>query len=823
MLSGATQPLRVTDLRARLHELVTASDASESGGGMVYGHKLSMRGLKEGLAIEEGWDEPPQESEIDEPQVILVFDFFAGIGGLSRSLQLAGVEVAHLVVIENDASCRRLNAVRWPGCEILTDIEKVTKKQLEKIMRSVPGLTGVIAGGGSPCQGLSQLSANRKHLADPRSQLFYKLCAVLGWIDELCNELQVWNIDFVENVVGDGDDVREMSEELGSRPLRVCSSGLSWVRRPRLYWSNVELEDHESFTRGHYPLWDELEFEEELEPLGPIADEGWTWPMGQKDSNSRLPTFTRAIPRKRPPAAPAGIASCSAETVMRWRTDSMKYPPYTYKDEYLFESKETPSLKRVASANERKRQLSQKELEEEEAVMTQPVAPKNAEWLKLCGHPKAGEITADPLSVRLILQYLRRMEYRGSDIRLDLGVIFKGDTVRRTTIDPRRWLWKTGQSYRWGHKEHINLLELRAVLRSLEWRARKSNFHSCRFMHLSDSQIVLAVLTKGVMPRVIPHKETKAERRRERQKIGRLSDQKVSPGTKERYATTLRSVASSLNLSAQALLSRPDLEDILCSYIEKLWEDGETRTFGSYALAAVQFYEPTLRGKLKEAWKLMGLWQKLEQPRRATPMDPAMLFAFAGTFWNWRWEDLACLTVVGFSGLLRTGEMFGLKRSDVVLSRQSRQASILFLYHTKTAQRKMVNSEKVLIYEQCAQACLRRLCKGKSADDFLVDVSPAKYRSLWKDVVSHLRLEKFHYLPYSLRRGGATSAHREGMSYDQLLTKGRWQSLSTAQLYVDQATQELAALQLPMDSISRIRAAQRCFKAAGLGRVEGVE
>eukprot|EP00435_Cladocopium_sp_Y103_P069147 s617_g32.t1 len=294
MLSGATQPLRVTDLRARLHELVTASDASESGGGMVYGHKLSMRGLKEALAIEEGWDEPPQESvEIDEPQVILVFDFFAGIGGLSRSLQLAGVEVAHLVVIESDPSCRRLNAVRWPGCEILTDIEKITKKQLEKIMRSVPGLTGVIAGGGSPCQGLSQLSANRKHLADPRSQLFYKLCAILGWIDELCNELQVWNIDFVENVVGDG------------------------------------------------------EFEEELEPLGPIADEGWTWPMGHKDSTSRLPTFTRAIPRKRPPAAPAGIASCSDETLMRWRTDSMKYPPYTYKDEYLFESKETPSLKRV--------------------------------------------------------------------------------------------------------------------------------------------------------------------------------------------------------------------------------------------------------------------------------------------------------------------------------------------------------------------------------------------------------------------------------------------------------------------------------------------
>ena len=181
LLSGLLQPLRRTDLRARLHELVTASDASETGGGMVYGHKLSQQGLKEVLAIKEGWEEPPEEEvNVDGPQVVLAIDFFAGIGGLSRALQLADVKVAHLLVVENDPDCRRLNAVRWPGCDLMSDIQKVTKKELEKAIRGVPGLTGVIAGGGSPCQGLSQLSANRKHLEDPRSKLFYRLCEILG-------------------------------------------------------------------------------------------------------------------------------------------------------------------------------------------------------------------------------------------------------------------------------------------------------------------------------------------------------------------------------------------------------------------------------------------------------------------------------------------------------------------------------------------------------------------------------------------------------------------------------------------------------------------
>ena len=44
----------------------------------------------------------------------LVFEFFAGIGGLglSRALELARQKVDHLVVTEKDPECRRLNKDR---------------------------------------------------------------------------------------------------------------------------------------------------------------------------------------------------------------------------------------------------------------------------------------------------------------------------------------------------------------------------------------------------------------------------------------------------------------------------------------------------------------------------------------------------------------------------------------------------------------------------------------------------------------------------------------------------------------------------------------
>lgn len=96
-----------------------------------------------------------------------------------------------------------------------------------------------------------------------------------------------------------------------------------------------------------------------------------------------------------------------------------------------------------------------------------------------------------------------------------------------------------------------------------------------------------------------------------------------------------------------------------------------------------------------------------------------------------------------------------------------------------------------------------------------MDTSPAKYRALWKEIVDHLGLNSFHYLPYSLRRGGATSAYKEGMTFEQLFIKGRWQNVSTARLYLDQALQELTQIQLPPTAVARVRAAKLCGCRAG--------
>ena len=179
----------------------------------------------------------------------------------------------------------------------------------------------------------------------------------------------------------------------------------------------------------------------------------------------------------------------------------------------------------------------------------------------------------------------------------------------------------------------------------------------------------------------------------------------------------------------------------------------------------------------------------------------------------WRLVEMA-MAAAGF----RTGEMIQLVRKDVILPKHKGQSAIIFLHDTKTAKRNILTSEKVLISEQSGIDCLRALCQRRKSDEKLVDFSPAAFRALWKAVVIHLGLESFNYLPYSLRRGGATSAYAQGMKFDQLLTKGRWKHVSTARIYLDQALQEYTALVPPPAVSRRVRAASRRF-AAVLGRL----
>ena len=96
------------------------------------------------------------------------------------------------------------------------------------------------------------------------------------------------------------------------------------------------------------------------------------------------------------------------------------------------------------------------------------------------------------LSQELVEQFLCCTTVKGSDIRLDTGIVMRFDAWPRHEVDVNKWQWKQLVGSPWFHKAHISELELRAVLSSLKWRWRH---HKRRSLHLIDAQAVLGVVT----------------------------------------------------------------------------------------------------------------------------------------------------------------------------------------------------------------------------------------------------------------------------------------------------------------------------------------
>eukprot|EP00438_Fugacium_kawagutii_P034020 Skav221004 [mRNA] locus=scaffold1846:71194:78195:+ [translate_table: standard] len=833
LLLEALLPTAQCDLRARLDPVVTASDACESGGGACFASRLSRMGEDELRKLMEQEEPGPNEVSDDfreAPQKVIVIDLFAGIGGLQRSLELAGLTPWFKVAIEKDAACRRCLRKEFPGVELVSDIKKVTPKMVKGWLHKIPDADGVVVGGGSPCQGLSSLNADRLHLEDPRSALFHDAVKVIQMVESEAKRQDMWVLKFVENVVSDEADIRAMSAEMEVRPVLVDSSGVSRARRPRLFWMSVPLVMHEEVELHEQTDYDVVSYTGATEQMQYILDDGWSWKAGESSPAARFPTFTRAIKRAHPPKSPAGLSHTPEEARQRWETHQYRFPPYTYKEEFVVEH--SSGIKRVLNANERELlmgfqrghtlSLAKKvpsSIDEERELEDLRLAAignsfhcvavacllDHATWSMgvkaLKGHhlivaeaeqerkesfekaqafpeldalsdqsavevawpdddglsetenlsmehmnprlglsdltPIEGVTKADlKLSVMMVNAFLRRQEYRGSDVRLDVGTLYRPNCCPRATVNPQRWKWHEIHHYRFEREEHINVLELRAYIHTMEWRLRNAGMGDVRALHLCDSQVVIAVCTKG--------RSSSRQLNRLLRKLGAMS---IAGG----LYPILAWIASELNPADGP--SRY-YERLVSEYIEFLWEEGYPKAEASYTLAAIQFYRPQSKGHLVWAWKLVKAWNQLELPTRATPLTPELLLSLAGQCFKWKQFRLGWLLVLGFSGMFRTTELLTLKKKDVVLPapHQKNPEAILLLPTSKGSKRCLLPLDKIVIDEAIGIRALRELCANIQPGETLAQLTNHQFRRLWAELLQELSLNNQGYQPYSLRR-----------------------------------------------------------------------
>lgn len=308
---------------------------------------------------------------------------------------------------------------------------------------------------------------------------------------------------------------------------------------------------------------------------------------------------------------------------------------------------------------------------------------------------------------------------------------------------------------------------------------------------------------------VIPAATSKEARKKERQQIGKLRHQVVNQKTEDRYEERFNRFCKYHKLPRSCSLSGDQATDeMVAEFIEMLWESGETKSHANYTVAAIQFFRPQTKHHLPWSWKLVKVWNSLELPQRATPLNPELVLSFAGQAFRWRQLDFGWLLIVGFTLFLRTGELLNIRAQDVVLKGQK---GVIFLPSTKGAKRHLLPLERVEILEDSTILALRHLLRGKKPGDFLWESTRHRFMQLWHEIIDSLKLSGCNFFPYSLRRGGASSAYRAGATLDVLVTRGRWSNVSTARLYLDLGLQALAHLTLPSASHAPLARARQCY------------
>ena len=466
---------------------------------------------------------------------IVVVSLFDGIAALMCGLCRLNCQVIAFASSEIDKECKRLVRKRWPGVLELGDIVHIDRSKIEALHRSVGySVDFVLSGGGSPCQDLSALLAGGQGLAGSRSKLFFEMPRIFNDLRETFS-CPVYT--FVENVFSMSEDNRNaFSDTLGVEPILLDSTSFSRSRRPRLFWVDWEVK-----ARGEEALIPHARYKEWIFPCINYDHEWWLEKFCKHEGNKLIPTLTRALPRRLPPKKPAGIESASEQARKRWEADNYRFQVYQYETSHLV-TKPDGTL-RLPSVAERERlmgfptgyvslglptKLTLDEafntgacmlgnsfnvycitflLDELLAQFSDEHQPRQLDRILArgetapagwCAHPQFSSASQPNDQSRMLIQeFLRQGDKGGTDVKLDVGIPFRIKAWPRAGIRSRLFHWKIVNGYAWKHRSHINVLELQAVVHSMQWRLRKLDGFRSRVLHLVDNQVVASVITKG--------------------------------------------------------------------------------------------------------------------------------------------------------------------------------------------------------------------------------------------------------------------------------------------------------------------------------------
>ncbi len=419
--------------------------------------------------------------------------------------------------------------------------------------------------------------------------------------------------------------------------------------------------------------------------------------------------------------------------------------------------------------------------------------------------------------------------------------------------------WREIVASRVQYPEHINVLELRAVTTAIKW---VSSFPRCvgsRVVLWSDSTVVVGAVNKGrsssyaLLRRCralaalllatgvqlycdwIPTEVNPADGPSRRYEFdSTLGYPGEGPGSRSRkdfllkaaFADTTRAkyehavamFVTWLDRHREHFHTIEELDELLVDFIHDLYvqHGGRCRSYAEAAVSGVAMVLPFVKGKLHSSALALRGWRRRMPSVSHPPITWDMTVCIAvHMVCKGRWE-FGVATLLAFDCYLRVGELMSLTRDDVAMSDDPRMGSAykgmsLRLKHTKTGSNQWVEVRRPCVQTLLQQLLDRKPGRQRRRNNTLFGASPATYRKYFKASCAALAIGLSpHYVPHSLRHGGATHDHIVGWPLEEILRHGRWATTKSARHYIQAGRSLMLSTDVPPDVAELARTLGAC-------------
>ena len=239
-----------------------------------------------------------------------------------------------------------------------------------------------------------------------------------------------------------------------------------------------------------------------------------------------------------------------------------------------------------------------------------------------------------------------------------------------------------------------------------------------------------------------------------------------------------------------------EFDIMVLQYIHWCYEHGKSKSNAETAVHGIKHFMPQLKDSLHRSSQALLGWQKRTPTLSHPPLSYELTLVLAYQMCRSGYVEYGIGVLLSFDCLLRISELCNLQRKHVYDSKQSSSSEykgmVIIIPHAKNGK-----NQHVTIHDHSIQELLRLSCRNKKRDDYVFSYTTSQYRRVFKQFINNLGLDK-RYVPHSLRHGGATRfRHVFHWSVENVLERGRWQSINSARRYIQSGKAVLLSDEVP--------------------------